>query len=247
MKFEHTEVWGFEHAIRGMRNPLESWNKSDSYWEDTENGRQYHIGEKDLGLMLKLSKEGGPNRKFMRQIMVAVDITAPIYWWKEYDTYKIGTVANSTSTMHKLSSKKITLDCFETDDMDTHIVLGTTDGKEPGTRIPLYLDTYVNQVVLPWLEILRQQYINTKDKRYWKELVRWLPEGWLQTRTCTLNYEVLYSICKKTQRRNHKLTEWSEKFIAWARSLPYAHELIFPDELASEVPPEGRQIVSDGV
>lgn len=236
MKFEHTDVWGFEHAIRGMRNPLESWDKSDSYWmdvvtDDHSAARKFVVGPNDLSLMMRLSKEGGPNRKFMRQIMVSVDITAMLAWWKEMDTYKIGTVANSTSTMHKLSSKPITIDCFETGDMDPTLVMGMTDGQNPGERIPITLNTYVNQVVIPWLEILRQQYLNTKDKRYWKELVRWLPEGWLQTRTVTLNYEVLFNICQKTQRRHHKLTEWSKEFIGWARSLPYAQELLFPDEL----------------
>lgn len=236
MKFEHTDVWGFEHAIRGMRNPLESWDKSDSYWMDVDTddhsaARKFVVGPNDLSLMMRLSKEGGPNRKFMRQIMVSVDITGPLFWWKEMDTYKIGTVANSTSTMHKLSSKPITIDCFETGDMDPTLVMGMTDGTNPGERIPITLNTYVNQVVIPWLEILRQQYLNTKDRRYWKELVRWLPESWLQTRTVTLNYEVLFNICQKTQRRHHKLTEWSKGFIGWARSLPYAQELLFPDEL----------------
>ena len=238
MKFEHTDVWGFEHAIRGMRNPLESWDKSDSYWE---NG-YYVVGQNDMRLMKTLSKEGGPNRKFLRQIMVSVDITAPLFWWKEFDTYKIGTVANSTSTMHKLSSKPIIIDCFETGDMDSTLVLGVTDG--PGgdnTRVPITLDTYVNQVVIPWLEILRQQYLNTKDKRYWKELVRWLPEGWLQTRTVTMNYEVLFNICQKTQRRFHKLKEWSKDFIGWARSLPHAQELLFPDEI------EENKSISEGL
>lgn len=150
------------------------------------------------------------------------------------DTYKIGTVANSTSTMHKLASKPITLDCFETCDMDHGLVLGRAElgeSNNPDTSFNITIDTYVNNVVIPWLEVLRQQYLATKDKRYWKELVRWLPESWLQTRTVTLNYEVLFNMCQKTQRRNHKLTEWSKEFIGWARSLPYAQELIFPDEL----------------
>ena len=244
MKFEHTEVWGFEHAIRGMRNPMESWDKSDSYWDAGVSGpasepgqtvkMKYVVGPNDLKLMMRLSKEGSANRKFMRQIMVSVDITSSLYFWKEFDTYKIGTVANSTSTMHKLHSTPITVDCFETGDMDPSLLLGMTDDLRTGTRVPITLDTYANQVVIPWLEILRQQYIITKDKRYWKELVRWLPESWLQTRTVTMNYEVLFNICQKSQRRNHKLTEWSKEFIGWARSLPYAQELLFPDETEGE-------------
>jgi hypothetical protein len=150
--------------------------------------------------------------------MVSVDITAPLYWWKEFDTYKIGTVANSTSTMHKLSTTPIILDCFEIDDVDldlecedTHSYANSTVGEEV-------------ECIIYFLEDLRKKYINTKDKRYWKELIRWLPESWLQTRTVTMNYENLYSIYRS--RRNHKLSEWSEAFIAWVNSLPYADELI---------------------
>lgn len=133
--------------------------------------------------------------------------------------------------MHKLTSKPISEECFETDDMDRYLVIGTIDGPDKGSQISIRADTYVNQVVIPWLEIIRQQYLKTGDKRYWKELIRWLPESWLQKRTVTMNYEVLFNICQKTQRRNHKLTEWSKKFIGWARTLPYAQELLFPDEI----------------
>ena len=201
MKFENTQVWGFEHALRGMRNPLESWAKSDS----SENGTV--IGENDLGLAQRLIAGGTEHRKFMRQIIISVDITAPLYWWKEFDTYKVGTVANSTSTMHKLSSRPITMDCFETDDLDSAV-----------------MDEYNISAIIDICEELRQKYLETKDKKYWKELVRWLPEGWLQTRTVTLNYENARSIY--FQRKNHKLTEWSDSFIDWIGSLPYAKELI---------------------
>lgn len=240
MKFEHTRIMNWEGALRGMRNPMNSWDKSDSgwklsketecspeseyYWEQTYD---YVIGDKDLALAQKLIRAGSEHRKFMRQIFVCVDITAPLYWWKEFDTYKVGTVANSTSTMHKLASAPITLDCFDIDDYDESIIEKLND-------------PYLIQVagVIGMLEELRKKYIETKDKRYWKELVRWLPESWLQTRTVTLNYENLLAMCSKGQRRFHKLNEWSgidnpelPNFISWARTLPYAQELIFIDEL----------------
>ena len=219
MKFENTEVMNFENAIRGMRNPLESWDKSDSYYGNNEIGLEsYVIGENDLELMQTLIKAGSEHRKFMRQIFVSVDITAPLYWWKEFDTYKVGTVANSTSTMHKLASTPITIDCFEMDDFE--------DCKDDS-------NVYVSAIwveSITRLEKLRQTYNETKDTRYWKELIRLLPESWLQKRTVTMNYENLLAMCSKGQRRFHKLTEWSESFIGWAKSLPYAQELIFLDE-----------------
>ena len=212
MRFENTDVWGFEHAIRGMRNPKESWKKSDSIIFQGA----IQLGENDKKLAHALISGGTEHRKFLRQIFVSVDITAPIYWWKEFDTYKIGTTANSTSTMHKLTSKPIVLESFEIDDYSK--------------------DETVENVIIPFLENLRKKYIETHDKKYWKELVRWLPEGWLQTRTVTMNYENIYSIIR--QRKDHKLNEWSgiddntlENFIKFARSLPYAQELIFIDEL----------------
>lgn len=230
MKFENTEVFNFRGALRGMRNPLESWDKSDSrFIKDVDcDGfiETINIGENDLKLAQKLIKAGSEHRKFMRQIFVSVDITAPLYWWKEFDTYKVGTVANSTSTMHKLASTPITLDCFEMDDFEDVIFeIGKEDDLE---------HKYINSIwsnLLFYLEILRQKYNETKDKRYWKELIRLLPESWLQKRTVTMDYENLLAICSKGQRRNHKLTEWSKSFIDWARTLPYAQELIFLDEI----------------
>lgn len=229
MKFENTEVWGFEHAIRGMRNPMNSWGKSDSCYESMEqylSGAskenfeydgllpKYIIGENDLKLMQKLIRAGSEHRKFLRQIFVSVDITAPLYWWKEFDTYKIGTVANSTSTMHKLSSTPITFECFETDDYD--------EIEFDGGEVP---------AIINYLEALRNKYIETKDKRCWKELIRWLPESWLQKRTITMNYENLLMMYR--QRKSHKLNEWSgldnselPNYISWIKSLPYADELI---------------------
>lgn len=238
MKFTNTEVWGFEHAIRGMRNPMNSWDKSDSHYAEVENENNTHnieyiIGSDDLELMQKLIQAGPEHRKFMRQIFVSVDITAPLYWWSEFDTYKVGTVANSTSKMHKLATTPITVDCFEMDDFSSGLVI--EDYEEP-TFIVTVNDragTFIDA-----LEKLRIKYLETKDKKYWKELIRWLPESWLQTRTVTMNYENLLSMCSKGQRRFHKLTEWSgidnsnlTNFISWARQLPYAQELIFLDEL----------------
>ena len=286
MKFENTEVWGFEHAIRGMRNPKNSWNKSDSdfqitnldyydgdmfiadewvkalhpdlNWpeEFTDEGcnlaEEYadklikngvlrlndndnvadlaFIGPQDMKLAQTLIKAGPEHRKFLRQIFVSVDITAPLYWWKEMDTYKVATVANSTSTMHKLTSKPITLESFEIDDFNPEIVYYEIPGAQ--NDIGMFADFMIEQ-----LEFLRQKYLETKDKRYWKELVRWLPNGWLQTRTWTANYETIRAICSPGQRRFHKLNEWGghddpskNNFIKWARELPYAQYLIFDDE-----------------
>lgn len=236
MKFENTQVFNFEGAIRGMRNPKESWAKSDSKYFDKES---FVIGPNDLKLMQDLIRAGSEHRKFMRQIMVSVDITAPLFWFKELDTYKVGTVSNSTSTMHKLASTPITLDCFEIDDMTSLYdvdaeynfdIEGSWCQGDDSDNLPLNFIDY--------LEDLRIKYIKTKDKRYWKELIRWLPESWLQTRTVTMTYENLLAMCSKGQRRFHKLNEWSGQdnpnvpnFINWARSLPYAQELIFIDEL----------------
>ena len=216
MKFENTEVYGFKRALKGMRNPLESWRKNDTV---EENGKVV-IGENDLDLAQRLIKSGSEHRKFMRQIFVSVDITAPLYWWKEFDTYKVGTTANSTSTMHKLATTPITDECFEMDDYDAVIML------DEGI---VETETLWNNIIST-LEGMRQVYLRTKDKRIWKEMIRLLPSAWQQTRTVTMTYENLLAMCSKGQRRFHKLTEWSKSFIDWARTLPYAQELIFPDE-----------------
>lgn len=231
MKFECTEVWGFSHALRGMRNPKESWNKSDTrgkvFCDDALNivTTVEQIGTADLQLAQSLIRAGSEHRKFMRQIFVSVDITAPLYWWKEFDTYKVGTVANSTSTMHKLASTPITMDCFEMDDFED-ITLARADPFRIGVKC------HWNNLIEN-LEDLRKRYNITKDIRYWKELIRLLPESWLQKRTVTMDYENLLAMCSKGQRRFHKLTEWSDSFIKWARGLPYAQELIFIDEVGN--------------
>lgn len=223
MKFENTKVFNFEGAFRGLRNPLESWGKSDSTWTDDN---LFSIGQNDLTLARRMiaaddsDASGAPNSKFLRQIMVSVDITAPLYLWKQFDTYKVGTVANSTSTMHKIHSSAITLDDFELDDfvaIDYPLDAQREDAKG-------VIDTsFVQICLIPYLEFLRQKYLETKDKIYWKELIRWLPEGWLQKRTVTLNYAVLRDIYH--WRKNHKLTEW-HSFCKWIESLPYADDLI---------------------
>lgn len=210
MKFENAEVFNFEGAIRGARNPLESWSKSDSEYVVVDGELKYEIGEKDMKLLQNLigaavHDKSNSHSKFLRQILVSVDITAPMYWWSEADTYKVGTTANSTSKMHKLASTPITMECFELDDYsDMHN--------------PSFLKPFITS-----LEELRQLYKTSGDVKYWKELVRWLPVGWLQTRTVTLNYQVLRQMY--FDRRNHKLSEWHQ-FCDWVKTLPYAEELI---------------------
>jgi hypothetical protein len=241
IKIENVEVVGWEPTIRGMRNPKNSWDKIDTYFGtnideagfvskqiDTANGVTTDwmtLGENDHDLMMRLAKGGPVHAKYRRMIVVYLDITAPLYWWKEFDTYKVGTVANSTSTMHKMASKPITLDCFEIDDYKGYELFLDEDDVDKS------VDWEVKDII-EFCEKLRQKYLETKDKRYWKELVRWLPESWLQTRTVTMNYENVFNMVN--QRGNHKLNEWSgnddealENFIAWAKSLPYANELIF--------------------
>lgn len=243
MRFEDTEVWGFRKALKGMRNPKNSWDKNDSMfgYNQCENCNHNHlcdecskhdpndyaieapiIGTNDMKLAQQLIRAGSEHRKFMRQIFVSVDITAPLYWWKEFDTYKVGTVANSTSTMHKLASTPITVECLEIDDYDNSIFTNVEE----------------IEYLIQFLESLRIKYLDTKDKKYWKELIRWIPESWLQKRTVTMSYENLLAICSKGQRRFHKLNEWSGQdddtkpnFISWVRTLPYDQELIFIDEM----------------
>lgn len=212
MKLTNLRAFNFEGAIRGMRNPMNSWDRSDSYFFYNT----MLLGPKDIQLAQKLIKAGGEHRKFLRQIFTSFDLTAPLYFWKEFDTYKIGTVANSTSTMHKLASTPITLECFETDDFDEEWL--------NDTGIEAACDTWVKNNIIYFLETLREEYIKTKDKRYWKELVRWLPESWLQTRTITMSYENILNIIH--QRNNHKLSEWNW-LIEQFKELPYAYDLLF--------------------
>lgn len=224
MKFERTQVMNFENALYGMRNPMASWDKIDSYRmaPDDENYDKcggYFIGPNDMKLAQRLIKAGPEHRKFLRQIFVSVDITAPLYWWKEFDTYKVGTTANSTSTMHKLASTPITMECFECDDLVEDLLVYENEPYNENGLLGELFQHYIET-----LETLRWRFNETKDKRYWKELVRLLPESWLQTRTVTMSYENLYCIVE--QRAGHKLTEW-KAFIEWTHTLPYADEFIF--------------------
>jgi hypothetical protein len=198
---ERTSVMNFENAIRGARNPMNSWNRMDSFYD--ENGN-YILGENDLSLAKRLVKAGNDHRKFIRQIFVSVDITAPLYWWKEYDTYKVGTVANSTSTMHKIASKPFSLEDFSCDQM------------RPQTLKQM-------EGVVAYLEALRQEYLEQKDKGVWYDMIQFLPSSYNQMRTCTFNYENLVNMYHA--RKNHKLSEW-HVFCDWVKTLPYAAELI---------------------
>lgn len=216
IKFEHPEVWGWEHAIRGMRNPLNSWDKSDSRFNydieataaGDEEPKYIHIdatiGYNDLSLMRRLIRAGSSHRKFLRQIFVSVDITAPLYWWKEFDTYKVGTTANSCSTMHKITAKEFTLDDFSHEHL-----------------IPRALDTL--QVTVDALNAYRSDYIQTKDKIAWWQIIKLLPQSYNQKRTVTMTYENLLNMV--SQRRGHKLDEWHD-FCDWVFTLPYAEELL---------------------
>jgi len=237
IKFENTEVWGFEHALRGMRNPLASWDKSDSgYYGSSVGNKNYIIGEKDLELCQKLIKGGSEHRKFLRQIFVSVDITAPLYWWKEADTYKIGTVANSCSTMHTIHKKKFALDDFSYEHLIDIEEMNAMKENRPGL---VYRFDRQDEESKDWYEvcpvgilvqnidmlnICRELYLQTNDKKYWWQMIQLLPSSYNQKRTITLNYENLRSMY--FQRRNHKLDEWREGFCNWVKSLPYAEELI---------------------
>lgn len=244
IKFEHTEVVGWEHAIRGMRNPMNSWEKSDTIYipyrfcdtvVDLDLAMTCHneapiIKENDMNLMKRLRKAGTDHRKYLRMITVYVDITAPLYWWKEFDTYKVGTVANSCSTMHKIHAKEFTLDDF------SHEYLNDVS-----------ID-YFNEVIKR-LNYCRKTYLHTKNKEYWWQMIQLLPSSYNQKRTVMLNYEVLNNIYKS--RKNHKLDEWSENIIKvdgveftnkwlndemyvgfcdWIKTLPYAEELVTDGE-----------------
>ena len=214
IKIENIEVFNFEGAFRGLRNPMNSWNKSDSYIDALTN--KYIVGENDLKLAQRMIGAGTDESKFMRQIFVSMDITAPLYWWKEADTYKIATVANSCSTMHKIISDEITEENYSFD----------PEPDKPLTDLPT--DDYVrildikNRAVAD-VEWLRKKYNETKDKRYWRLLIQINPDGWLQKRTWTGNYQNLRNMY--FARKNHKLIEWRQ-FCQIIEQLPYSKELI---------------------
>lgn len=201
LKLERASVMNLENAMRGARNPMNSWAKSDSAYDDKGN---YILGENDLALARKLCRAGSDHRKFVRQIFVSADITAPLYWWKEFDTYKVATVANSTSTMHKIHAKPFELADFSVDKL--------SDGALAAFR------TYMD-----YMEATRRRFVETKDKRDWYDLIQLLPSSYNQLRTVTMNYETLINIYYA--RRAHKLDEW-HVFCNWIRTLPYADDLI---------------------
>ena len=205
IKLERTSVMNIENAMRGARNPMNRWDRMDSYYDEAGS---YILGPNDLGLAKRLRRAGSDHRKYIRQIFVSVDITAPIYWWKEYDTYKVATVANSTSTMHKIHSKP-----FEGDDF-------SPDHMTPETLA--FMDTVIAQ-----MEKIRLKYMETRNKEDWYDMIQLLPSSYNQMRTCTLNYETLINIY--FARRNHKLQEW-HTFCDWIKNLPYAKELIIAEE-----------------
>ena len=218
IKLEKTDVYGWEAAIRGMRNPMNSWDKSDSKWCnqicidccenddgycESERKHDFVVGKNDLRLMKQLSKAGNDHGKFLRYINVTVDITAPLYWWKEFDTYKVGTVANSCSTMHKIHAKEFTMDDFSHE----HLMSGSM---------------FQLHRVVDLLNEARDEFLATNDKAYWWQMIQLLPTSYNQKRTVQLNYQVLKSMYHA--RKNHKLDEWHE-FCDWCENLPYFREV----------------------
>ena len=201
LTLKNTSVMNFENAIRGARNPMNSWGRMDSH---TEPDGSFVFGPNDLDLAMRLAKAGSDHRKYLRMIFVSVDVTAPLYWWKEYDTYKVATVANSTSTMHKIHSKPFSMDDFSCDHM--------TDGTKK------FMETVVAE-----LENIRLRFKETKSKEDWYDMIQLLPSSYNHMRTCTFNYETLINIYRA--RKNHKLAEW-HTFCDWIETLPYAEQLI---------------------
>lgn len=201
LTLKNTSVMNFENAIRGARNPMNSWGRMDSH---TEPDGSFVFGPNDLDLAMRLAKAGSDHRKYLRMVFVSVDVTAPLYWWKEYDTYKVATVANSTSTMHKIHSKPFSMDDFSCDHM--------TDGTKK------FMETVVAE-----LENIRLRFKETKSKDDWYDMIQLLPSSYNQMRTCTFNYETLINIYHA--RKNHKLAEW-HTFCDWIEILPYAEQLI---------------------
>ena len=250
IKLENTEVLGWEAAIRGMRNPMNSWDKSDSgrgfiSIDDRKDGSirtfsefspraDYYIGPNDQDLMMRLAKAGSVDAKYRRMIVVTVDITAPLYWWKEFDTYKVGTVANSCSTMHKIHSKEFTLEDFSHEHLlsieapfenSKHdIPLIGIELADDGSLVQDPIDIFTHTIEM--LNRCRTMFLETKDKRYWWQMIQLLPSSYNQRRTVMMNYEVLAGIYPK--RKDHKLDEWHD-FCDWIKSLPYS-EIITLEE-----------------
>ena len=198
IKFETNDVWGFEWAFKGMRNPMNSWDKSDSNWLFQE------IGENDLELARKLINAGSEHRKFLRQIYVSVDITAPLYWWKEFDTYKIGTVANSCSTMHKIHAKEFALEDFSCEHLSPPAISNLKS-------------------TIKCMNDYREEFLKDSEKHNWWQIIQLLPSSYNQTRTVTMTYENIYTM--RQQRKGHKLDEWRIDFFNWSDELPHLKEL----------------------
>jgi len=222
LKIENAETYGWETAIRGMRNPMNSWDKSDSRWDNDIPGR-FIIGPNDVKLMKTLGAAGNDHGKFLRMIGASLDIIAPLYWWKEFDTYKVGTVANSCSTMHKIAAKEFTLDDFSHE----HLISWHDEKLRPGDFAPIY-----------WLKSLicvlnenRKKFIETNDKDYWWQMIQLLPSSYNQRRTVMLNYAVLKNIYHA--RRNHKLDEW-HTFCDWIKELPFSELITMEEEKKNE-------------
>lgn len=262
LKLENTEVLGWEHAIRGMRNPMNSWEKSDSWFdmnygcsgpcpcEDFGECGECYIGPNDLDLMKRLRNAGTDHRKFMRMIIVYCDITAPLYWWKEFDTYKVGTVANSCSTMHKIAAKEFTLEDFSCEYLMDNAMADVFQQKSP-------LD--ILYATIDMLNFCRQKYLETKTKpmkneqarkelmkKYWWQMIQLLPTSYNQKRTVMLNYEVLANMYKS--RRNHKLDEW-HTFCDWIEGLPYSELITGPSlkeiPISNEIMEEAKRRVRE--
>lgn len=244
IKIEETKTFGWEAAIRGMRNPMNSWDKSDTHesssyspamdnWGGaTEDGFYLFVGDEDLSLMRRLCSAGTDHRKFMRMITVYCDITAPLYWWKEFDTYKVGTVANSCSTMHKIHDKEFTIDDFsyehliENPETDEATLAPEKQYEDYADDAKYYTVTLypkdLLEIIIEGLNKYRNKYVETKDKKYWWQMIQLLPSSYNQKRTVMLNYEVLTNIYNS--RKNHKLDEWHD-FCDWIKTLPHS-ELI---------------------
>jgi hypothetical protein len=244
LKIEKTDVLGWEAAIRGMRNPMNSWDKSDSYECHSTGGchcerenynhdgdfcHNINLGDNDYSLMQKLRNAGTDHRKFMRMITVYVDITAPLYWWKEFDTYKVGTVANSCSTMHKIHSKEFTADDFSCEHLIGKKGIWSIEVCDMYTEVngDVWWGSALLNHTINILNFYREKFLETNDKKYWWQMIQLLPTSYNQKRTIMLNYEVLANMYHS--RKNHKLDEW-HTFCDWVKTLPYS-ELITGEEV----------------
>lgn len=245
IKVENVEVMGWEAAIRGMRNPMNSWEKSDSSFKHDEYSSEYasdFIGENDLTLMKKLRNAGTDHRKFMRMIIVYMDITAPFYLWKEISTYKVGTVTNSCSTMHKIAEKEFTLDDFSHEHLAEFIpgqdLKGWTLEENDMITLPNDLDYgysstgILRDIVIKALNFNRERYLATKDKKYWWQMIQLLPSSYNQRRTVMLNYEVLANMYRS--RKDHKLDEW-RTLCEWMKILPYSELITGEDKIVDAI------------